>query len=281
MQSSIETQAELAQRIYSARASNYEDSWHPDYTARFMALANIKPGDHVLSLACGTGLEIDIAAPKVGPQGRVIGVDVTKEMLALARDKVASQPSLSERIKFIQHDVTDLETCNDIEKNSFDWILCSSAFVLFDDPKAVVTGWKQYLRPGGKMAIDITHEHNLRQGRTLELVAKRLGVCFPCDRSWITSRNSFKEILEGEGLVVEVIEELGREVGAVDRYYDVSEAEEQFDYIMTSPWSNNLRKEELIGKARPLFVEEWEAMAVDGKVRVTDNVYVYIATRAE
>ncbi|KAK0389702.1 hypothetical protein NLU13_3275 [Sarocladium strictum] len=281
MASPFDTQANLAKRIYSDRASNYEDSWHPDYTSRFMSLVDIKPGDRVMSLACGTGLEIDIAAPLVGAQGLVVGVDVTEAMMAVAKRKLAAEPSLSDRVRLINHDVTNLETCREIEKGDFDWIICSSAFVLFDDPAGVVRQWKQYLRPGGRMAIDITHEHNLRQGLILERVAKRLGIKFPCDRSWNTSSNSFKDILENEGMTVERLEEVEKELGKGDRYYDVSEAEDQFDYIMKSPWSEEMTRGDVVAKARPLFVEEWNAMAVDGKVKVTDNVYVYIAKVAE
>ncbi|KIE03163.1 protein-L-isoaspartate(D-aspartate) O-methyltransferase, partial [Metarhizium majus ARSEF 297] len=51
------SQVEQAQKSYQTRAKDYDSSWHPQYTARFMELIGIRPGDRVLVLACGTGLE--------------------------------------------------------------------------------------------------------------------------------------------------------------------------------------------------------------------------------
>ena len=53
----MKTQIEFAQHMYGARAANYEDSWHPDYSKRFIDLVDLKPGDRILDLCCGTGLE--------------------------------------------------------------------------------------------------------------------------------------------------------------------------------------------------------------------------------
>src|ERR1700687_1492180 len=49
------------------------------------ALASLRPGETVLDLGCGGGLDVFLAAAKVGPTGRAIGVDMTPEMLSLAR----------------------------------------------------------------------------------------------------------------------------------------------------------------------------------------------------
>lgn len=110
------SQPAVAQYMYSARATKYEESWHPQYTDRFMSLVDIKPGDRVLSLACGTGLEIDIAAPQVGADGLVMGVDVTADMLDVAKEKLARNPTYASRIRLVQHDITDLGTCKEVER---------------------------------------------------------------------------------------------------------------------------------------------------------------------
>src|SRR5512142_782426 len=53
------------------------------------AMASLKPGEVVVDLGCGGGLDVFLAAAKVGPTGKAIGIDMTPEMLALARQNAA------------------------------------------------------------------------------------------------------------------------------------------------------------------------------------------------
>src|SRR5579859_6601472 len=53
------------------------------------ATANLRPGEVVVDLGCGGGLDVFLAARKVGPTGKAIGIDMTPEMLALARQNAA------------------------------------------------------------------------------------------------------------------------------------------------------------------------------------------------
>src|SRR6516162_3700239 len=53
------------------------------------ATANLRPGEVVVDLGCGGGLDVFLAAAKVGPTGKAIGIDMTPEMLALARHNAA------------------------------------------------------------------------------------------------------------------------------------------------------------------------------------------------
>jgi SAM-dependent methyltransferase len=80
----METQAQAAARIYDERAPTYEDSWHPDYSRRVMALAAPRPGDRVLVLCCGTGLEVFLAAD--AGASLVVGVDASPGMLQVATE---------------------------------------------------------------------------------------------------------------------------------------------------------------------------------------------------
>ncbi|KAH8785065.1 S-adenosyl-L-methionine-dependent methyltransferase [Diaporthe sp. PMI_573] len=275
-----ETQPQSAQRMYNTRASNYEDSWHPEYSQRFMALVPLSPGHRVLDLCCGTGLEAFIAAERVGEQGEVVGVDVSTGMLEQLRERQGREPGLGKRIRTFQHDVTDLSgVAPGLEKCSFDAILCSCAFVLLEDSARVVAHWREYLRPGGLMAIDITHELNTRQGLVLEQVARRMGVKFPSNRLWIRSIDSFKEILEGQGLAVEKVVPLERVSGKGSVFHGVDEADDQYEYIMNSPLTQNSVSESFKVQAKPLFREEWERIAVDGRVESVDVLYVYVARK--
>ncbi|KAH7326302.1 S-adenosyl-L-methionine-dependent methyltransferase [Stachybotrys elegans] len=278
VQRSDKSQYGSAQRMYAGRAGDYDDSWHPDYSRRFVDFIDIKPGEKVLSLACGTGLDAILAVSRVGDQGFVVGVDATKEMLDKAREKQDANPVLQKHLKLLQHDVCDLDGCLEPEKGTFDLIICSNAFVLFERPDAVVAHWKDYLKPGGRMAIDITHEYNLHTGILLERVAHRLGVHCPFFRSWITDKDSFKRILEQQGMVVDQVEVLEKE-GKGTAYLDRSEVDERFDFILNSPMLATMATQEFKVRGRPIFREEWEAASVDGKLEMTDQLYVYIARK--
>ncbi|KAF4449406.1 l-isoaspartate(d-aspartate) o-methyltransferase [Fusarium albosuccineum] len=278
--SAIETQVDTAHRMYTARASSYEDSWHPDYSKRFMDVVPIQPGDRVLDLACGTGLEAVIAADRVGDHGAVVGVDVTPTMLAEAQKKLDQDPTLARRLTLVEHDVTNLTDTPGVEKRSFELILCSNAFVLFESPEQVVAHWREYLKPGGRAVIDITHEHNLPSGLILEKVARRMGIPFPSNRSWIKSQDSFREILERQGFVVERIEILEKALGLGNTYFDLDQADEQFDSIVNGTLAGLAATKGLKANGRQYFKDEWEKAAVNGKIEVSDILYVYVARKA-
>ncbi|KAH8893212.1 S-adenosyl-L-methionine-dependent methyltransferase [Thozetella sp. PMI_491] len=276
---SSETQAESAVRMYESRAEDYDDSWHPNYSERLIAEVPIQRGDAVLSLCCGTGLDAFLAAEGVGETGRVVGVDITPQMLAKAEERKESDAHLGPRLKFLLHDVTDLDSLDapEVQKGAFDLVICSNAFVLFSDPAGVVRHWKSYLKPGGRVAIDIAHEHNMRAGSIMETVAGRLGVDFPADRSWVKSRESFREILEQEGFAVESITELEKFPGKRSTYFPLDQADAQYDYVARSTLTAPLFGSEFKEKAREIFKEEFAKKAVDGKVEVVDSLYLYVA----
>lgn len=279
----LETQSESAQRMYNARASSYEDSWHPGHARRFIAGAPLRQGDRVLSLCCGTGLDSFLAAEMVGDKGEVVGVDISSGMLEQLRKRQQREAVVGARIKSIHHDVTDLGGISGegVEESSFDAILCSCAFVLFNDPSMVVADWKRYLKPGGVMVIDITHEHNLRAGMVMETVARKLGIKFPSNRLWIKSQDSLKDILEAQGLHVENITLLEGITGLGRQFHDAEEADKHFDFIVNSKLTQLSASDDFKIKARPLFREAWESAAVDGKVEDSDALYLYVTRKPE
>src|SRR5712692_2453956 len=56
-----------------------------------IAVANLRPGETVVDLGCGGGLDVLLAAPKVGPAGKAIGIDMTSEMIGRARQNAVRQ----------------------------------------------------------------------------------------------------------------------------------------------------------------------------------------------
>src|SRR4029453_1397591 len=106
--------------VYDAAADHYDDD-PLAYLARFgrrsVEHARLRPGDRVLDVACGSGASALPAAEQVGPSGRVLGVDVSERLLALARAK-AEQAGL-DNVEFRLGDMRDLE----LPAASFDAVL--------------------------------------------------------------------------------------------------------------------------------------------------------------
>jgi ubiquinone/menaquinone biosynthesis C-methylase UbiE len=78
---------------YRRRASGYDASARRTMALRRRAveLLRLRPGETVLDVACGTGLSLPLLCDAVGPAGRVIGVEVSPEMIALARERAARE----------------------------------------------------------------------------------------------------------------------------------------------------------------------------------------------
>lgn len=81
----------LAQALYRRRASHYDLELAPFEPLRRQAIAqlDVRAGDTVLDVGCGTGLSFELLLEKVGARGRVIGIEPSPDMMALARHRVA------------------------------------------------------------------------------------------------------------------------------------------------------------------------------------------------
>lgn len=114
--------------------------WGP----RIAQAARIAPNHHVLDVACGTGVLACAAAEIVGPQGIVVGLDASEEMLAVARRKGA-------RVEW-RHGRAEALPFPDA---SFD--ACASQFGLmfFEDRAAALREMMRVLRPGGRLAVAV------------------------------------------------------------------------------------------------------------------------------
>lgn len=114
-------------------------------------LGRLEPGEHVLDLGSGAGTDALVAAQMVGESGRVIGVDMTPEMLAKAR-RAAAEADLT-NVEFIEGEIEALP----FAEATFDVVISNGVIDLIPDKDAVFAGIFRVLRPGGRIQLaDVT-----------------------------------------------------------------------------------------------------------------------------
>jgi ubiquinone/menaquinone biosynthesis C-methylase UbiE len=133
-------------------------------------LLSLSPGDGVLDVACGTGNFSRDFARRVGPNGLVVGIDVSETMLTRAVED--TRRARLENTAYVRGDAQELPFLD----KSFDAVCCFAAFHLFADPMRALDRMTEVLTPGGRIAIFTTARHRTAPVRTLEsLLTRRSG----------------------------------------------------------------------------------------------------------
>lgn len=107
---------------------------------------DLRPGDTVVEMGCGTGANFPHLRERVGPGGRVVGVDFTRGMLARARERI--EAGGWDDVDVIQADAEEIGFAEPV-----DAVLASFVVGMFDDARGVVDGWLDLLGPGGRLAL--------------------------------------------------------------------------------------------------------------------------------
>ncbi len=164
------------------------------------AFASLKPGETVVDLGCGGGLDVFLAAAKVGPTGNAIGIDMTPEMLELARRNAAKgaggQPITN--VEFHQATIDRLP----LPDSSVDCVISNCVINLAPDKQAVFREIVRVLKPGGRLAAsDIALKKPLPQE-----LGNDLGAYVGCIAGAIPVEDYRFELIEAGFAAVDVVD---------------------------------------------------------------------------
>jgi arsenite methyltransferase len=152
------------------------------------ALAELKPGEVVLDLGSGGGIDVLLSARRVGPTGKAFGLDMTDEMLALAEEN--KRKSGFANVEFLMGEIENIP----LPDNSVDVIISNCVINLSGDKDRVLKEAFRVLKPGGRFAVSDV----VVRGRVPDAIRKNMELWVGCVAGAL-SDNEYVAKLVGAG----------------------------------------------------------------------------------
>jgi len=159
------------------------------------ALADLHPGEVVLDLGSGGGIDVLLSAKRVGPTGKAYGLDMTDEMLALAQENKAKSGMTN--VEFLRGHIESIP----LPSNSVDVIISNCVINLSGDKKKVLAEAFRVLKPGGRFAVSDV----ITRGELPEPVRRSMALWNGCV-SGALDEQEFIALLQAVGFENPVIE---------------------------------------------------------------------------
>ena len=118
-------------------------------TEAALAAAAPRPGESVLDIGCGTGTTLLRLAEAIGSGGRVLGIDISEQQLALARQRIAAAGATQAQV------VLDDAAAHDFPPASFDLAFTRFGVMFFADPVAAFGNLRRAMKPGGRLTLAV------------------------------------------------------------------------------------------------------------------------------
>jgi arsenite methyltransferase len=134
------------------------------------ALIELKPGETVLDLGSGGGIDVLLSAKRVGPSGKAYGLDMTEDMLALAREN--QRTAGVENVEFLKGEIENIP----LPDNSVDVVISNCVINLSADKDRVLHEAFRVLKPGGRFAVSDV----VARGKVPEMVRKSMALWVGC-----------------------------------------------------------------------------------------------------
>lgn len=247
------------------RRSHYDDDYTRHRAIQLVRFAQLKSGARVLDLATGTGIAAFAAAQDIGQHGTVVGVDISPGMLAQANKKLKSAGA--KNITFLEGDVDRL----DLPEESFDFVLCSSSLMWFDDIPGTLQECFRWLVPGGAVLFSCYSEFSFTLPIQIE-VAASFGYQLPNCNEPLGTRVRCESLLReaGFGKTWFKTEDLSD-------FISTSESKRQWpqDGIWVSPQGNPLSGLPTghLNAMKAAYEARIDELAVDDRIRHTIEIH--------
>jgi len=174
-----------------------------------LAFSQVREGQVVLDLGSGAGIDVLLAAKKVGATGRVIGVDMTDEMIERARQNIADAGMINAEIR--KGIIEELP----VESDSIDWVISNCVINLSPEKPRVFKEIARVLKPGGRMLVSDVIAEDLPPQALADL---RL---YSCCVAGALSENDYRSGLEQAGLIdIEIQKTVEMNVAMLDELID-------------------------------------------------------------